>query len=90
MKVSVCWNIHKLLPVDLAVFDEYKRAVFENSRAFVQSLSADDLDRDISFPGRNWSMNVAQLLASTIAHTTGHAGEIAILKGMQGGEGLPY
>ncbi len=84
------WNIHKLLPMDLAVFDEYKHAIFENSKAFVRSLSADDLDRDIPFPGRNWSMNVAQLLAITIAHTTGHAGEIAILKGMQGGKGLPY
>ena len=84
------WNLHSLLPLDLSVFDEYKHAVFANSQAFVRGLSASDFERAIPFPGRNWSMNVAQLLATTIAHTTGHAGEIALLKGLQGAQGLPY
>jgi hypothetical protein len=84
------WNVRKLMPLDMEVFDEFKLAVFENSRAYVRNLSADDLDRSIQFPGRAWSMSVAQLLAVTIAHTTSHAGEIAMLKGIQGEKGLPY
>ena len=83
------WNLRRLVPLDSGVFDEYKQAVFERSRAYVRGLGADDLDRSMQFPGRAWSMSVAQLLAVTIAHTTSHAGEIAILKGIQGARGLP-
>jgi hypothetical protein len=84
------WNVRKLMPLDLGVFEAYKQAVFENGRAYVRSLAPDDLDRSMQFPGRAWSMTVAQLLAVTIAHTTGHAGEIALLKGIWGEKGLPY
>lgn len=84
------WNLRHLLPLDMAVFDEYQQAVFANSKAYVRSLSAEDLDRAMQFPGRAWSMTVAQLLAVVIAHTTSHAGEIALLKGLQGAKGLPY
>jgi hypothetical protein len=84
------WNLQRLLPLDMSTFDEYKQTVFENSQAFVRSLGADELDRSLEFPGRAWSMSVGQLLAVTIAHTTSHAGEIAILKGIQGAKGLPY
>lgn len=84
------WNLRRLMPLDMGVFDGYKQAVFENSQAYVRSLSADDLDRSIQFPGRAWSMTVAQLLAVTIAHTTGHSGEIAMLKGIRGEKGLPF
>ncbi len=84
------WNLRKLLPPDMDVFAEYKEAVFENSLSYVRSLSADYLDRSMQFPGRAWSMSVAQLLVVTIAHTTSHAGEIAALKGVQGAKGLPY
>lgn len=84
------WNLRRLMPLDMGTFDEYKHAVFENSQAYVRGLGADDLDRALQFPGRAWSMTVGQLLAVTIAHSTGHAGEIAMLKGIQGAKGLPY
>ena len=84
------WNIHKLQPRDMAVFAEYKQAVFANSQAYMRDLSATDFDRAIAFPESTWSMSVAQLLAVAIAHTTSHAGEIAALKGIQGVQGLPY
>ncbi len=84
------WNLHNLLPLDMSVFDAYKRAVFENGRAYVGRLSAEDFERAVAFPGRDWSMTVTQLLATTITHTTSHAGEIAMLKGLQGAKGLPF
>ncbi len=74
----------------MVVFDGYEQAMIEHSQAYVRSLGDHDLDRAMPFPGRAWSMSVAQLLAVTIAHTTSHAGEIAALKGVQGAEGLPY
>ncbi len=84
------WNLDRTMPPDMAALAEYKQAVFANSQAYVRRLGADDLDCAVAFPRSSWSMSVAQLLAVTIAHTTGHAGEIAMLKGIQGGKGLPY
>jgi uncharacterized damage-inducible protein DinB len=84
------WNLARTLPADLEALTAYKEEVFANSLAYVRSLGGDDLDRALTFPGRAWSMSVAQLLAVVISHTASHAGEIALLKGLQGGRGLPY
>jgi hypothetical protein len=42
----------------------------------------------VSFFGNESS--VAGVLARFVAHTAGHAGEIAAVKGMQGLQGLPF
>jgi hypothetical protein len=84
------WNVQRVLPPDMPALLEYQTAVFENSRAYVAGLSADDFDRQLEFPGRQWSMSIAQLLAVVVSHTLGHAGEIAALRGVQGDRGLPF
>ena len=77
-------------PYDLDAFLGYRRAVYTASELYIAGLSAADFDRLVQFPGRDWSMSIAQLLAVVVSHGTGHAGEIAALKGVFGGRGLPY
>jgi hypothetical protein len=84
------WNVQHVTPPNMDSLHEYKAAVFANSLAYVGDLSSDDLDRQLAFPGRDWSMSIAQMLAVVVAHTLGHAGEIAALKGVQGSRGLPF
>jgi hypothetical protein len=84
------WNILKLLPPDMAELRAYQAAVFAQSRAYVHALSASDFDQPLTFPGSTWSMTIGQLLGVVVAHTFGHAGEIAALKGVQGAKGLPF
>jgi DinB superfamily len=84
------WNVQRITPPNFDSLRDYQSAVRAATLAYVRDLSPDDLDRQLQFPGRTWSMSVAQLLGTVIAHTLGHAGEIAILKGLQGGKGLPY
>jgi uncharacterized damage-inducible protein DinB len=84
------WNILELAPPHMDDLRAYQAAVFMQTRAFIQNLADDEFDRQLQFPGRQWSMSVAQLLSVVAAHTLGHAGEIAALKGIQGGKGLPF
>jgi uncharacterized damage-inducible protein DinB len=76
--------------IDLDAFLQYRRSVYTTSELYIASLSPDGFDRMVGFPGRDWSMSVAQLLTVVISHNTGHAGEIAALNGVFGGKGLPY
>ncbi len=84
------WNIQRVFPPSMEALHDYQAEVFAASLAYAGSLSSDDLERQIEFPGRQWSMSVAQLLSVVVSHTLGHAGEIAMLKGIQGARGLPF
>jgi len=76
-------------PFDLHEFLSYRRAVYSASELYIASLSGDDLERMIQFPGRDWSMSIARLLTVVVSHGSGHAGEIAAIKGVFGEKGLP-
>jgi hypothetical protein len=84
------WNVQRVLPPDYAALADYRAAVFAQSRAYVASLGSDAFDAQLQFPGRDWSMSIGQLLAVTVAHTLGHAGEIAALRGALGHQALPF
>jgi len=84
------WNVERVIPPDMDALRAYQSAVFSGSLSYAASLAADDLDRQLTFPGRQWSMSIAQRLGVVVAHTLGHAGEIAALKGLQGARGLPF
>jgi len=75
---------------DMHAFLGYRRAVYTASELYIAGLGAEDLDRMVPFPGRDWSMSVARLLTVVVSHCTSHAGEIAALKGVFGAKGLPY
>ena len=82
------WDNLKTIQLDLSAFRAYEKAVFAAANEYVKSVTEAELDRAVQFMGRE--MKLGQVLAIMISHTTGHAGEIAALKGVQGAKGLPY
>jgi uncharacterized damage-inducible protein DinB len=84
------WEGENVTPIDLFEFLSYRRAVYSESELYIASLGGDDLEREMRFPGSEWSMSVAKLLALVVSHCTAHAGEIAALRGVFGGKGLRY
>jgi hypothetical protein len=84
------WGAGDAGSIGLEAFLPYRRAVYSASELFIASLGPADFERRVQFPGRDWSMTVAQLLTLVVSHGTAHAGEIAALKGVFGGKGLPY
>jgi hypothetical protein len=80
------------LQVDLPALKEYAQAVYRNADEYIAALGEEDLDqeRDISAAGLgvrsvNWILNV--LITS---HINNMAGEISVLKGLQGAKGYPF
>ena len=77
--------------VDLEAFRRYARAVYADVDDYLASLSAGDLDQEIDMSvlgeGRR---TVGQVITSVaVRHISGHCGEIACLKGLQGRRGYP-
>ena len=75
--------------LNLATFQEYAKAVYGATDAYLASLSDADTERKTQGPMGETTVGwmVAVLLAT---HYPGHAGEIAALKGVQGMKGLPF
>ena len=71
-----------------SVMEAYASAIKDPILAYIDSLTEDDLDREVEtrFMGTQTVAWVLQLVAS---HTLGHAGEISAVKGIQGLKGLP-
>jgi hypothetical protein len=75
--------------IPLAPMKEFAAQVQKAALEYVGGLSESDLDREIDtqFFGKQSAAYVLQLMA---AHTAGHAGDMASVKGMQGLKGLPF
>ena len=84
------WEGENDLRFDLFDFLAYRRAVYTASELYIAALGPDDFERQIPFPGRDYSMSLARLLTIVVSHCTAHAGEIAAIRGVFGGKGLPY
>ncbi len=84
------WEGAEARPINLDDFVAYRRAVYSASELYIAGLADGAFDEAIPFPGRDWSMTRAQLLALVVSHGTGHAGEIAALRGVFGDKGLPF
>jgi hypothetical protein len=75
--------------MDLAKFQDYAKAVFEQTDAYLASLSDAELERKIQGPVGETT--VGWMLVNILAtHFPQHMGEIAALKGVQGLKGLPF
>ncbi len=75
--------------VDLPAMHEYSRAVARAARDWLDSLSPDDLERQINTPVGE--MNLGQIIEVFVVwHVNAHCGEIAALKGCQGAKGYPF
>lgn len=82
------WEEAKRTVLALAPVLAYTEDVRNATDEYLTRLTDDELDRQVSFFGRESS--VAGALAWIVAHTAFHTGEIAAVKGMQGLQGLPF
>lgn len=82
------WEEIKAATVPLAPVLAYGQVVRQATDAYVATLSAGDLDREVKIA--NQTLLVAALLVMLANHASSHAGEIAAIKGIQGVKGLPY
>jgi len=81
------WQSDARIPLE--AMQEYGKQVHDSAMAALSKLSDADLDREIEtqYFGKKsaaWYIQLAGL------HTTGHAGDMASVKGMQGLKGLPF
>ena len=68
---------------DLDAMWEYQDAVNANTQAFLDSLSDDDLDREIKLGDRDETLGESITL-HLCTHLNGHRGEINLIRGMHG------
>jgi hypothetical protein len=84
------WALRVL--VDVSKARPYAQALAESIEAYLDSLEEDDLDHTIALP--NFDMGertVSWILSGLVAgHLHNMTGEIAVLKGLQGGRGYPF
>lgn len=69
---------------------EYAAAVFARTTGFLESASAAALDRQFSSPLGTPVSAAEYLSVFGLVHLTEHTGELAALKGVRGGKGLPF
>lgn len=69
---------------------DYAAAVFARTAAFLESASPAALDRQFSSPLGTPVSAAEYLSVFGLVHLTGHTGELAALKGVRGGKGLPF
>ncbi len=81
------WEDFKGLRLSMDAFRAYGEAVRAGTRAYLENLESEDLERKVNFAGSDRS--VAEVLAMLVNHMIEHSGEIAALKGIQGAKGLP-
>jgi hypothetical protein len=82
------WEEFKHMTLAMEPVLAYQQVVRAATAAYLAKLSPAELERQAKFPGGDRS--VADMLILLITHTLCHAGEIAVLKGIQGVKGLPY
>ncbi len=79
----------KGVKMDLPSFQQYAKAVYASTDAFLAAVTDADLQRKVQGPAGEQTVEWA--LATILAtHLPSHAGEIAALKGVQGLKGLPF
>jgi len=82
------WDEFKRMTLALEPVLAYQCTLYASTDSYLDKLSPDELDRKVKFAGGLHS--VAAMIIHTTSHTVCHAGEIAVLKGIQGVKGLPY
>lgn len=76
--------------LDLEPFRKYAKAVFAQTDAYVDSLTDEDLDKEVDLGA--WGKTTVATIVSDyiIAHILNLTGEISVLKGIQGAKGYPF
>lgn len=82
------WEESRAVMLTIGPVADYQHAVRAATASYLGQLTGQELAREVDSPfGKR---PVADLLAQLVAHTVGHAGEIAALRGVQGVQGLPF
>ena len=81
------WSAFKHQQLSIQPQVDYAAAVWAATDAYLDTLTAEDLDRKVKFAGGE--RTVADMLLLDTSQALGHNGEIAALKGIQGAKGLP-
>lgn len=82
----------KEVKIDLPQMRAYAQAVYANSEKYLESLTDEDLSRevDMSMFGMG-NVSVGSVISGfIIGHTNNITGEISVLKGIQGLKGYPF
>lgn len=75
--------------MDLSVFRKYAEAVYSGWAGYLSGLSDSDLDATVDLSVFDMGERIlAQYLSMQVQHFSGHCGEIACLKGLQGAVGF--
>ncbi len=82
------WDEVKTTPVTVDAVQAYAQAVRAATESYLAALTNEELDRTVQFFGGD--RPAADVIATFVSHTVGHAGEIAALRGVQGVKGLPF
>ena len=82
----------KEVKLDLPQFEKYAKAVYEASEEYLDSLTDEDLEKqiDMSSFGMGDRPLHAILGGMVIGHSNSIMGEISVLKGIQGLKGYPF
>jgi hypothetical protein len=89
------WSVNheawaKSVQIDLAKLHEFAQAVYADTDAYVNSLTDEDLEKEIDL-GAWGKQKVAYLLYGfIIGHTFSLTGEISAIKGVHGAKGYPF
>lgn len=77
--------------VEITAARAYAQAVYESIEAYLDALTEDDLDRLVDLTAYDMGERpVSWILSALVAgHVHNMIGEIAVLKGLQGGRGYP-
>ncbi len=76
------WDETSQATLQIAHLMAYQEAVALATNTYLATLGPDDLDRKVEM--FNGERPLADLLVMLVSHVTGHIGEIAALKGVQG------
>lgn len=75
-------EVAALVPPNAETLLAYHNSVLERTKAFVRTLSQEDLDRELDEPQYTPLPTVGVRLVSVISDNSQHAGQAAYLKGM--------
>lgn len=80
----------KSVKIDLEMMREYAKAVFAATDTYVETLKDEDLDKEVDLGSWGKKTIAYMLYAFVIGHTNSLAGELSVLKGIQGAKGYAF
>ena len=82
------WSKYQQLEISVSLLQEYSQAVQGFVQQVLDSTDEDTLDESVKFFSESDPKSAVWVLL--VDHTMHHCGEISALKGIFGGNGLPY